>query len=69
VSAHFDRWGDPDHTGTWAWRPAGGEFSAYATFGGLTIPSEGRFGWFCGTDRWADGEFFRYRITQLTLVD
>ncbi|HEY5165155.1 MAG TPA: DUF6544 family protein [Acidimicrobiia bacterium] len=41
----FDRWGDPDNTGTWAWHRCGGEFSAYATFDGVTIPSEGRFGW------------------------
>jgi hypothetical protein len=26
------------------------------------------FGWFYGTDRWPDGEFFRYQITDLTLV-
>lgn len=67
-SISFDRWGDPDNTGAWAWHPSGGEFSAYATFDGVTIPSEGRFGWFYGTDRWADGEFCRYRITQLTFI-
>ncbi len=67
-SITFDRWGDPDQTGTWGWCRSGGEFSAYRTFDGVTIPSEGRFGWFYGTNRWADGEFFRYRITQLTLT-
>jgi hypothetical protein len=67
-SITFDRWGDPDRTGTWGWCRSGGEFSGYRTFDGVTIPSEGRFGWFYGTNRWADSEFFRYRITQLTLT-
>ena len=65
----FDRWGDPDQSGTWGWHPAGGEFSAFTTFDGVSIPSVGRFGWFYGTDRWAEGEFFRYRITACALED
>ncbi|MFF5213580.1 DUF6544 family protein [Streptosporangium sp. NPDC000396] len=64
----FDRWGDPGNTGSWGRHPFGGEITAWATFGGITIPSAGRVGWFFGTDRWADGEFFRYRITRLQLV-
>ncbi len=64
----FDRWGDPDNTGTWAWHPFGGEVTGWRTFGGVTIPSTGRVGWFIGTDRWPDGEFFRYQITDLHLV-
>lgn len=58
----FDRWGDPDNTGTWAWHRCGGEVTGEATFAGLTIPTSGSFGWQYGTDRWPDGEFFRYRI-------
>jgi hypothetical protein len=46
----------------------GGDVTAHSTFEGLTIPSAGTFGWFYGTDRWPDGEFFRYQITDLTLV-
>jgi TusA-related sulfurtransferase len=65
VSMVFHRWGDPDHTGTWGPYPFGGEVTAYRTFDGLSIPSAGRFGWFFGTDRWLDGEFFRYEITKL----
>lgn len=42
--------------------------TAYATFGGVSVPSAGRAGWFYGTDRWPEGEFFRYRITALELV-
>jgi hypothetical protein len=33
----------------------------------VSIPSVGRVGWFFGTDPWDDGEFFRYRITDLAL--
>ena len=67
ASLVFDRWGDPNNTGTWAWHPFGGEVTGYRSFGAVTIPSAGRFGWFYGTDRWVDGEFFRYRITALRL--
>ncbi len=61
----FDRWRDPDKTGQWAWHTFGGEITGQRTFGGLTIPSSRRLGWHFGTDRWPDGEFFRYRITGL----
>jgi hypothetical protein len=64
----FDRWGDPGNTGSFAWHPFGGEVADHGSFGGVTVPSAGRAGWFFGTDRWPDGEFFRYRITGLHLV-
>jgi hypothetical protein len=64
----FDRWGDPGRTGTWGWHPFGGEVTEHRTFDGITIPSAGRIGWSVGTDRRPDGEFFRYRITDLHLV-
>jgi hypothetical protein len=61
----FDRWGDPDNSGTWTWHPFGGYATEYRTFDGLTIPAEGRVGWFFGTPGWTRGEFFRYAITDL----
>jgi hypothetical protein len=64
----FPRWGDPDRTGSWTWHPFGGEVTGHHSFGGVTIPSAGRIGWHFGTDRWPDGEFFRFRITDLHLV-
>lgn len=64
-SARFDRWGDPDGTGTFALHPFGIDVTGYATFRGMTIPHRGRAGWHHGTDRWAEGEFFRYEITGL----
>ena len=65
VSLAFDRWGDPGGAGAFGWHRFGGQITGYASFGGLTVPSAGRLGWFWGTDRWAEGEFFRYRITDL----
>jgi Family of unknown function (DUF6544) len=67
VSFAFDRWGDPDRTGTWGWHPFGGQITGYRSFGGLTIPGAGWAGWFYGTDRWPDSAFFRYQITDLRL--
>jgi hypothetical protein len=63
----FERWGDPEKTGQWAWHPFGGEITGRHTFSGLTIPSKGRVGWYFGTDRWPASEFFRYEITRLRL--
>jgi hypothetical protein len=68
VSFVFDRWGDPDNRGDWTWHPFGGEVTGWHTFGGVTIPSSGRVGWFFGADRWPGSEFFRYQITDLHLV-
>ena len=67
VSLAFDRWGDPDGRG-FGWHRFGGEVTGWASFGGLTIPSAGRLGWHPGGDRFAEGEFFRYRITALQPV-
>ena len=63
----FDRWGDPDGR-SFGWHRFGGELTVHTSFGGLTIPSAGRLGWHPGGDRFADGEFFRYRITALQPV-
>jgi hypothetical protein len=65
VSLAFDRWGDPAGDGRFGWHRFGGEITGQASFAGLTIPATGRLGWYHGTDRWAEGEFFRYRITGL----
>jgi hypothetical protein len=64
-SVVFDRWGDPDRSGVWGLHPFGGEMTGYRTFSGLTVPSAGRIGWFYGTDRWREGEFFRFQLTDL----
>jgi hypothetical protein len=63
----LDRWGDSDRTESWGWYPFGGEVTGYRTFGGVTVPSVGRVGWFYGTDRWSQGEFFRFQLSALEL--
>jgi hypothetical protein len=35
TSLVFDRWGDPDNTGTFGWHRFGGEVTGYRTFQGL----------------------------------
>ena len=66
-SVVFDRWGDPEGSGEYGPHSFAGEFTAHATFDGMTIPSEGRLGWHYGTERWSQGEFFQYRITDMEL--
>lgn len=44
------------------------EATSYASFGGVTIPSAGRAGWFLGTDRRWEGEFLQSEITDYHAV-
>jgi hypothetical protein len=67
-SVALDRWGDPESTGTFGLHRFGHEMTRYSTFDGVMIPSAGRAGWFYGTDRWSEGEFFRYQVTDFHLV-
>lgn len=58
----IQRWGNPDQ-GAPRPVPFGGFVEKEATFGGYTIPSQLRLGWYFGTDRFDnDGEFFRVTI-------
>ena len=66
-SVQLDRWADPESSGAFAWHPFGIEVHSYATFDGVSIPNRGRGGWFFGTDRWPEGDFFHYEITDLSL--
>lgn len=59
-----DRWGDPDGSG-FGRHPFGSSIEAERTFGGVTIASRVRAGWWWGTDRQDDGEFFRAEITDV----
>lgn len=68
TGSSFQRWGDPDGTGTWSTHPFGVEVLENRTFAGVTIPARGQAGWHYGTDRWNDGTFFRYEITGYELL-
>lgn len=61
------RWGNPlgEPYGRY---PFGVVCHGEVTFGGITVPHEITAGWFIGSDRWEDGEFFRVRITDLDPV-
>ena len=56
----IQRWGNQTDGGEYAYVPFGVGVDEEATFGGYTIPSRLRAGWWYGTDRYA--EFFRARI-------
>lgn len=68
TSSSFARWGDPDRTGAWAEHRFGVEVAAHRRFGSIQIPSRGEAGWHHGTDRWADGVFFRFELTGYSLL-
>lgn len=63
TSLVFDRWGDPDGTGTWGWHSFGGEIRDHRRSADVLIPGTGRVGWHFGTDRWPEGAFFEFTIT------
>lgn len=61
LSVEVARWGDPDGTG-WRLVPFGARVEAETTFRGLTLPSRLSAGWFFGSERFAEGEFFRVTL-------
>jgi hypothetical protein len=67
VAATIPRWGNPNGE-PWGEYPCGGTVEGEADYGGIKIPTRIRAGWFFGTDRWGQGEFFRAAITNATFV-
>ena len=55
------RWGNPDG-GAHALHTFGVEMGDPQDLGGLAVPTTLRAGWWPGTDRWDEGEFFRATI-------
>jgi len=64
-SVTMPRWAQPKGE-EWGDRPFGGKVGDEVAFGGIRIPTTVRVGYFFGTDRWAQGEFFRATITSAT---
>jgi hypothetical protein len=56
----LNRWGR-DH-GRYGWMPFGMVAEDEDTFGGFTVVSRGRAGWWYDTPRWPRGEFFRFTL-------
>ncbi|WP_216870752.1 DUF6544 family protein [Modestobacter excelsi] len=61
LKAWMQRWGNPDG-GSFGRHPFGVTVEEERTWNGVTIPSALCAGWWWGTDRAAEGEFFRARI-------
>lgn len=62
IEVMMNRWGNPGDT-PFSRYPFGVCVETEATFSGITIPSKFRAGWWWGTDRQQEGEFFRAHIT------
>jgi hypothetical protein len=54
------RWGNQTADGSFSYIPFGGQVHEESRFGGYTIPSKIRVGWWIGTDRYF--EFFWAQI-------
>jgi hypothetical protein len=58
------RWGNPEG-GEFHSEDFGGIVEEERTFGGFTIPSKLRIGWYFGSDRFeTEGEFFRCTVDE-----
>jgi hypothetical protein len=62
----MQRWGNPDGA-PFGRYPFGVGLDSEREFGGVTIPTQVRAGWWWQTDKQADGEFFRATITHVAL--
>lgn len=62
------RWGNPGNS-PFAEHTFGVELDGEATFDGYTIPTRLRAGWWYGTGRWGEGEFFRATIEHAEFVE
>ncbi|HEX8489085.1 MAG TPA: DUF6544 family protein [Propionibacteriaceae bacterium] len=58
----IQRWGNPNDS-PYGRYPFGVSVEAEGTFAGITIPSRLTAGWWWGTERQPEGEFFRAQIT------
>jgi hypothetical protein len=66
-SVVMPRWANPDKQ-PWAEYPCGGTLEDEVDFDGIKLPTTMRVGYFFGTDRWAQGEFFRATITNASFL-
>lgn len=65
LDVRLQRWGNPDGA-AFGRHPFGVCVEDERTFDGITIPATFRAGWWWGTDRQDEGEFFRAEITAAT---
>ena len=67
IGVVVQRWGNPDGA-PFGRHPFGVAVEAEETFAGVTIGSVLRAGWWWGTDRQPEGEFFRARVTDASFA-
>jgi hypothetical protein len=66
-SVVMSRWArPPGHP--WGEYPCGGTLRDEVDFGGITLPTQMRVGYFFSTDQAVEGEFFRARLTRATFL-
>jgi hypothetical protein len=63
-SVAMERWGDQTEDKTFALIPFGGDVGEERGLGDYTIPTVVRVGWWYGTDRFPEHEFFRATVTR-----
>ncbi|MDQ1673467.1 MAG: hypothetical protein QOC98_2029 [Frankiaceae bacterium] len=61
----MQRWGNPSDS-PFARYPFGVTVASERTDAGVTVPADFRAGWWWGTERQSEGEFFRARLTEVT---
>jgi hypothetical protein len=66
-SVVLDRWGNPDRSG-YARHPFGVELEGELAVGDDLVPASVRAGWWYGTARWEEGEFFRATLDRVEPV-
>jgi hypothetical protein len=66
-SVVMNRWANPNGL-PWGEYPCGGTLADETDFGGVRLATKMRAGYFFGTDRWDEGEFFRAEITNVTFI-
>ncbi len=67
LAVGMQRWGNPNGE-PFARYPFGATVEDEATFASVTIPSVLRVGYWWGTDRWGEGQFFRAEIVNATFL-
>jgi hypothetical protein len=67
VSVDLPRWGEPlgEPPG---YHPFGVDMTGETSHAGMLLPTQVRAGWFHGTERWSEGEFFRADIDEAVVV-
>lgn len=62
-SAQIKRWGNPGDTKKWNYHTFGVQIEKEGLYNGVMIPLKGNAGWWFGTDKYDDGEFFRFNVS------